>query len=347
MAASTRVALVCDADDHLGLGHLSRCIALGEALVDAGAEAVVVGRGAEAASALLAGSGASSGITTLPCALPLGAPGAVDERHRALDELGAAALVVDSYAVGPDDLETLAAGRTAACIDDFARLERYPVDLVINFTVGAVDLAYPEHPGLLLGPRWFLARRALRQRRGQQARTAAGPVHRVLVAIGGADRSGTTRRVVRSIAGWAQPPALHVVSGRPLPDHDEATIDAALAAIPGSARSVALPSLADAIAEADLVVCGGGLTKYEAAYLGVPAAVIDQTTDQAEETRRFAGLGLARSLGPWDLGDDELGRALEAVADDGPGRLALADAGHRAFPDDPTAAVAAQVLARC
>lgn len=342
-ARSRTVALVCDADPSFGLGHLSRMVALAEAVADEGATASIVGR----VAAPFAPLAEAAGIEIVPMASFLGEPGAVGERTAALARLGAEVVAIDSYQVDEADLAALASGRRSCCIDDFGRLGSYPTDLVVNFTVAAPTLGYPpDHPGLLLGPAWFLARRALRQARvDHTAQLPPGPAQRVLVAIGGADATGTTPRVAAALVDLAPGLMVDVVLGRPTPDLDRLH-ELVSTAAPGSAVTVGVPSLAPHLAAADLVVCGGGLTKYEGAYLGRPVLIIDQTHDQAGDSVTFTAAGLARTLGvAGDLDDHALRSGLGELLADDVGRATMARTARDAFPDDPTANVARRLLA--
>jgi spore coat polysaccharide biosynthesis predicted glycosyltransferase SpsG len=111
-----------------------------------------------------------------------------------------------------------------------------------------------------------------------------------------------------------------------------------------SSVAVQRPDLAADFAWADICVSGGGLTKYEAAYLGVPVGVLSQTSEQADETRRFASHGLALDLGLWcETGERELRDGLARLYRDAGLRDALGATGLRIFPDDPTARAAESV----
>ena len=47
----------------------------------------------------------------------------------------------------------------------------------------------------------------------------------------------------------------------------------------------------------DVVITGGGLTKYECAYSCIPNASLTQTVEQDEEVQTFANAGLTYYLG--------------------------------------------------
>ena len=245
---------------------------------------------------------------------------------------GCSGVVVDAYGFDAVDLEALAPGRTGAAllvVDDFAALADYPDGaLVLNFTSGAEELDYNGRDLVrLLGPEYLLVRRALRRLRAR-GNSASSPPQHVLVAMGAGDplglsadlaealESGSPEVTVRLAAGWS-------------------------AAAPDPVDSAADGQLAPAFAWADVCVTGGGLTKYEAAYVGVPPLVVSQTDREAADTKRFAhsGLGVdARHGGR--LEPQALGSALGSYVRDVDLHDRLRRAATAVFPDDPTARVA-------
>jgi spore coat polysaccharide biosynthesis predicted glycosyltransferase SpsG len=107
-----------------------------------------------------------------------------------------------------------------------------------------------------------------------------------------------------------------------------------------------LPDLADALSRADVTICGGGLTKYESAYLGVPAAVLSVNKGQAEDTLAFAARNLGLDLGLAEAVDDStICRRLEPLLRNAPLRRSLSRSGLDCFPVDPTMLVAEELLA--
>ncbi|HWJ96969.1 MAG TPA: hypothetical protein VNQ33_02350 [Acidimicrobiales bacterium] len=341
-SAAPHVVLLCDATRASGAGHLSRCVALGEAVIDTGGTATVAGRIDPAFARLTDGSGVDLDDLVSPWATPEGEAA----RLAVIQRQAPATVVVDSYDLRARLLAGLASVTRTVAIDDFARLDAYPCDVVVNFTVGASELSYPAGPELLLGPQWLLARRGLRRARAHRQETDAGaPVRRVLVAIGGVDRAGATARVVDVLLAADDELEIDVVAGRAFPGHDE--VRSRLDRLGNrSGVTISAPSLAPHLTRADLVVCGGGLTKYEAAYLGVPTVVIDQTADQAWESDRFTARGLAVRAGRIDDPGGDLTEPIVGLLRDGEQRRALAAASRAAFPSDPTAAAARRILAR-
>ncbi|HLK11867.1 MAG TPA: hypothetical protein VKW76_10835 [Candidatus Binatia bacterium] len=332
--------LRCDAGPDVGHGHLGRCLALAEAAGERGVRCRFVGRFDAAAHTRIARAGAER----VEASAATGS--AEDAAATAACARGAALLVVDGYRFDASWLDRVAPARTGVpllVVDDFARLPRHPDDaVVVNFGVRAAALAYAgERVTVLRGPRWFLARRALRAtRRGR--RPPAEPPRRVLLSIGGYDPHGLAARVARALAQHADL-EVRIVCGTP-----PAGAEALAAAAPGRVRlEVGLDGLAESLAWADACVTGGGLTKYEAAYAGVPVAALAQTEDQALENAACAAHGLCVDLGFGPAVDDgALGRRLAGFLADPARRAALRAASRASFAADSTGAVLDAVLGR-
>ncbi len=305
-----RVLVRCDGTEETGLGHVSRCLALAEALEERGVASLFRGAYSDRARGLLA----EAGMPT------------VEDAPR-----DCRAVVVDSYSVTAEDLALLAPARTGAAllvIDDFAALDEYPAGaLILNFTVGAAELDYRgERLVRLLGPAHLLLRRALRELHGR--RTPQREARRVLLALGGSDRFGLTGELAAALTDTDPGLTVRIAAGEhgPLPE-----------------RASVLPpgQLTDGFAWADIAVTGGGLTKYEAAYLGVPPLIVSQSDGEHAETQAFvrAGLGVDGGHGATVLREDRARSVARFVHD-----VELHDRLRRTaaavFPDDPTALVA-------
>jgi len=141
----------------------------------------------------------------------------------------------------------------------------------------------------------------------------------VLVAIGGVDRHNLSRRVLDALCaiaaesmGDGTSPTGHasfdvrVVVGMNHPGLS--ALETSLQAFgPDSSLVVQAPSLATHLDWADCCISGGGMIKYEAAYLGVPPIVVSKSLEEAGESVLFArgGFGIDLGYGP-DLSDDAL-----------------------------------------
>jgi spore coat polysaccharide biosynthesis predicted glycosyltransferase SpsG len=161
-----------------------------------------------------------------------------------------------------------------------------------------------------------------------------------LVTIGGFDRYDLTCRVVDALTVVARDAVIHAVVGHSYANGE--TLDLLLGRCGPESRLLRqLPNLGEALTAADLCVCGGGMTKDESAYMGVPTIVISQTDDEDRETKEFARCGLAVDFGlGYVLTDEQLRERLAAVIADRPLRERLRRTAWARFPADPMLAVA-------
>ncbi|MFI9644244.1 PseG/SpsG family protein [Micromonospora sp. NPDC051925] len=324
-----RIGLRCDAGPRTGVGHLVRCLALGEEFLARGVRVELFGtvqRVGWAAAQL-----AACGIPLHPG--PDTPAGLVEAAHRhALD-----ALVLDSYELDPAGAGALRAAGvvTLAIVDGDTRSQDADLYLDQNFgadtpapadqdvggtadtppTGGAPDGHPPTAstpadiaptggtpdaeapPGrLLAGVRYALLRgsvTAARPATPPPATPTSRP--RVLAFFGGTDAVGAAPVLARVLFATGHPMELTVVVGRP-------EIEAELTQVtPGRGQSLHLVAPTDAlpalIGAADLVVSAAGTSTWELCCLGAPAALVCVVDNQRDSYRRVVAHGLAAGLG--------------------------------------------------
>jgi spore coat polysaccharide biosynthesis predicted glycosyltransferase SpsG len=311
----------CDGTRETGLGHVSRCLALAEALAERGIASTFCGAFEAHARRLLGEAG-----------VPIESARGAEEVSRLASERACTGIVADSYEIDAAYLKVLATGRARASllvVDDFAALSEYPDGaLVLNFTVGAPQLEYRGRDLVrLLGPEFLLVRRALRALRAL-GHTRPRRARRVLVAMGGGDLLGLSVGIAKALRSAAPDVAVRLASG-------------SYGGLPADVELLPDGQLAPGFAWADVCVTGGGLTKYEAAYVGAPPLVVSQTDLEAADTRQFAdaGLGVDATHGK-HVDPRTLEEMLRSYVCNVEVHNRLRRAAAAAFPDDPTGVVA-------
>ena len=328
----------CDATPHIGFGHLSRGLALAEALKAKSVASVFAGQYDESAQAKIG----EAGFASVPLDAPVNTHGAAREFTPVLERHGGDCIILDSYRADEDYLaDCHALDRALIVIDDFRALRSYPCDAVLNFTWEAPDLDYPDGPALLLGPHYLLVRqRLIEQRALSVARERSGPLRHLLVLIGGADPKGLALRLVRVLLAKHSALRLRVIG------EDSAEMQALAAQFaPGSDALPRQSDISDHLLWADAAITGGGLIKYECAYMSVPAGAIAQNEGQDAETRVFSGAGLVFDLGLADrVSDPDLAARLDRFLDDAALRGCMAARMRESFVPNPSANAAHAVL---
>jgi len=301
----TSITVCCDAGPAVGLGHVSRCIAMVQAFEDAGAPggARFVGPVFEPARALVGAAGYEY-VEGWP-------ENEVDDLAAVVRTRGPGILMVDGYRFGPVFVAGLRASFTGPIVlmDDLHAWPSWPVDFVVAPAMMAAGWRYPGTRSFV-GPRYMALRRAFRSRR------AAGPPPRdldaCLIALSRACPAATLDDAVRAVlARFAR---VRVAAGA-----DRSEVPATLRDDPRITWLPPLPHLADEIAGCGVCVCNGGLTKYEALALGCPAVVVDLTPVERRDTACLLREGLVVDT----AGGEGLSAGLDALAGDGAMRSAL------------------------
>jgi spore coat polysaccharide biosynthesis protein SpsF len=326
----TRTAILrCDGDARLGMGHVVRCAALGDALRER------LGWGVR--FAVSSGPEAVQHLTRAGFPIHLKDP--EDDEVAWLSALvtGLAphAVVLDVRTALPT--ETVAAWRrqgvTVAVVDDLSD-RRLAADLAFFPPVPQVRrVSWDGFTGTLhAGWEWVVLRDQFARRPAREAPREGPPT--VLVTMGGTDPARLTVRAAAALGRVGLPfRALFVVgSGHPARPDLEAVLDRA----PYPHRVLSgVEDMASVMAGADLALASFGVTAYELAAVGVPAAYLCLTADHAESAAALVTAGMGLSLGlAQDVTDEAVAAAVTTLLGDPARRrdmrargLALVDGG--------------------
>ncbi|MEU5550392.1 spore coat protein [Micromonospora sp. NPDC047793] len=321
--STVRVGLRCDADPQRGVGHLVRCLALGEELLARGATVEVFGT---VTVGWAAGHLAARGIPLRP------GPDTPDGLVSAARRHDLDVLVLDSYDLDPAGAHALrrAGVLTLAVVDGDTRGQ--DADLFLDQNFGA-DMVTSGR--LLAGSAYALLRDSVLAARPATPRPAR-QVDRpsVLAFFGGTDAAAAAPVLAELLLATGRPMTLTVVVGRP-----EVTGRlTALTTGPGQSLRPVPPTgaLPEMIAAADLVVSAAGTSTWELCCLGAPSALVCVVDNQRESYRRVAAAGLAAGLGELpDLRTDDTTRTaalrtLDELLTSGVRRAALSARAHAA-----------------
>ena len=265
-----------DADRRIGIGHVMRCLALGQAWrARGGSVSCVTCCDSPATVQNLRDNGIC--VRRIPAAHPDPDDLACTREHLAQAvraNLDAPCwLVLDGYHFDPGYQKALqgAAWRTMI-VDDSMYQPAYHADMLLNPNIYAEKLRYPcdSRTALLLGKRYAMLREEFLEA-GRSGKRTADPVRRLLVTMGGADPENVTTTVLCALA-LLDSADLEVkcVVGPANPHLD--TITAAAAQVPGRVEMVgaAKSRMSELMSWADMAVTGGGATCTELAFMGVP-----------------------------------------------------------------------------
>jgi len=321
------LAIRADASTAIGSGHIMRCLALAKAWQSSGGEACYLM--AESIPALNARLAREKVRHETLAAVP----GTTEDAEQTTEwarRLGAAWVVVDGYRFGPDYIRKLkASGIRVLALDDDARFDFYPADIVLNPNIAATSEQYRKREAytrLLLGAQYLLLRPEFLVKRGNREIAADG--RKLLVTMGGSDSENVTAKVVRALSNLRSDFQATIVVGGGNP-HDELLRDLA-AKLPGEIRLEQDPSnMATLMRWADIGISAAGGTCWEQAFLGTPMILIVLSREQTTNASALAEHGAALNLG-WhaNLSEHQISDALNSVMNDAEGRRAMSERGQ-------------------
>lgn len=189
--------------------------------------------------------------------------------------------------------------RRILAITDFAQ-RRHDCDILLDQNLSdeggtRYHALTPAACRRLLGPRYALLQPEYAQLHKQSA-PRAGPVRRIMVFFGGADRERLCLRSLQAIVNLERPDiAVDIVAGIAGADFKE--ISELAVRQPQVRVHRGLPSLAGLMMQADLALGAGGATSWERLCLGLPCLVVTVADNQLAVTRLLAERGLVQMLG--------------------------------------------------
>lgn len=245
------IVLRCDGDDTLGAGHVGRCLPIARAIARAGHEPLFAGRFAGVGAALLDAAGLA---TEPPGPGPAGVPARAD------------AAVVDVYGLADAELRAAGAQRPTLVVRDEGTGGIAPAIVLDPHADGATPSALLGPDYAAIDPRFAAARRPSPVAR-------SGPT---VIALG-ASTAG---------AGALGP----LVAALREAGHDDIAVAGALDPPPGARALGRVDGLHSVLRDAGALVCGAGVTAYEAACAGVPALLVVLADNQERVARRLAAL---------------------------------------------------------
>jgi spore coat polysaccharide biosynthesis predicted glycosyltransferase SpsG len=190
-------------------------------------------------------------------------------------------VVLDGYHFGLDCQNTVRnAGYKLLVIDDYAHLQEYSCDILLNQNIGAEGLVYKGDIGQkLLEPKYALLRpEFLAARRHAEERRFPEKVGNILLTLGGGDFSAHLARIasdftVPELAGCT----LRVIAGA-MP---EERIRVLLRDCPAKLEILdQVDDMPTFLLDTDLCVTAGGSTCWELCCLGVPFLIVEVAKNQ-------------------------------------------------------------------
>lgn len=262
-----KVVIRADAYSELGTGHVMRCLALAQGIKDNGGDVVFV--------TYCESEGLLERLKKETfCIHKLQAPGSLEKSLQLISEEKPDWVVLDGYHFDTEYQKAVKdAGHRLLYIDDFAHLDHYYADILLNQDYGAGRFHYSIEPctKLLIGTDYVFLRREFLQYTGFK-RTMDASAHKILIMMGGVDIDNYTLKVLKDMQHINVPLSVRVIIGGANPHYKSISREA-----PNSRHTVkifrAVEDMPAMMAWADVAISAGGTSIWELAFMGLPAVL--------------------------------------------------------------------------
>ena len=288
-----RVIIRADGNKEIAMGHIMRCLSIGEALQKIGAEVVFVTAGDDTSELI-----AERGFENYVLGTSFRNMDAELVRFRDyFERCPAEWILVDSYFVTEKYMRELSEWCRTVYLDDMGR-PVYPVSALINYNIYGKELPYEEwyeQAGLkqpekyLLGCSYVPLRKEFQQSLRSRAQDE---VRDVLITTGGGDlvnaAGGLCQRLTEEIEKGQHPGVCyHVVCG-PFSENKKELYELA-GQNPAFVIHENVTRMSELIKECDAAVSAAGSTMYELCSMQLPVICFYFAENQRQMAECFAG----------------------------------------------------------
>jgi spore coat polysaccharide biosynthesis protein SpsF len=341
-----RVIVRCDGGVAIGMGHVSRCLALADALRDEHACRVTFVMRDPASAGVGAVRACGYAVEIIDAAEDADYGPAV---AAAVATLQADAIVVDVRdALSRRSLEAVRASGVRVVIVDDGTDRRLAADLAFCPPVPQVDeLDWHDFGGQrFAGWEWVMLKREFSLGAGGAGgESDPSPAIDILLTMGGSDPAGMTEFAVGALEHLAMPLAVRVVIG-PAFSRAEELIDV-IARSKHAVRIARAPqTMASLMRASRIAVVAFGVSAYELAACGVPAVHLCLTDDHARSSSAFEKAGIALTAGVFGrVQPDRLADAVSRLMSNAGRRTEMAERARQLVDGRGASRVAALVTA--
>lgn len=286
-----RIVIRADGNRQIAMGHVMRCLSIGDELRERRADVIFVTAGDETGELIRTRGYEDHVLHSDFAQMEQELPVLLDFLKEYRPDL----ILTDSYYVTDAYMEALHRICRTAYIDDLGQ-PVYPVDLLINYNIYGSELPYEKYyaekgiplpEGILTGCRYAPLRAEFRQ--GRRSRIQKR-VTDVLITTGGGDKANTSGRLCRKLLaerkrGSHAGICYHVICGPFAQNRQELTEIAA----EDDAFVIHdfVTNMSEFLANYDLAVSAGGSTMYELCSMGLPTVCFTFADNQRLQAECF------------------------------------------------------------
>lgn len=244
--------------------------------------------------------------------------GDIEKTGDILRKVSASWVVLDGYHFGPDYQRAIKeTGCRLLVIDDFAHLEHYYADIILNQNYGAERFSYSAEPSTrsLLGTEYVLLREEF-LKYADYKREIPDVAKKLLITMGGGDPENNTLKVIKAVNLIESSLDVKAIIGASNPHYGTIEEEA-----DGSRHNIEILSgvedMAPLMAWADAAVSAGGTTTWELAFMGLPSLLCIVAENQENGVNVLSQNGFFLSLG-WlkDMTDEKISNGLAGLIHD-------------------------------
>lgn len=290
-----KIAIRCDGNSKIGLGHVMRCLCIAFELQKQDVEVLFL-LAQEDCEELIHNHGFQAEVlsTNYKCMEEelIKVPYILKER-----KIGK--ILIDSYQVTTHYLSELSARFTVSYIDDLNE-KIYPVQQLINYNIYAENLEYPQtYQNSKICPEFVLgcSYAPIREEFLHVDYEVRQEVKHILITTGGSDSYGIAGQILKHVMSQKElcKCVYHVISGAFNVHYEE------LKQMEKENDHIIIhqnvTDMAELMEQMDLAVSAGGSTMYELCAVGVPTVVYYFADNQKLIAKAFDQKGLAKNAG--------------------------------------------------
>lgn len=286
-----RVLFLTEGYAFTGYGHVSRCTAIARVFRERNVDVTFIVNGDES-------------VRDLAQPYPLFIFNWLEDWNHLVDYLADTDIVmIDSYLAGKELYEAISHQvEIGVYLDDFNRLE-YPEGIIVNGTVGAELIPYPQREGryYLLGKNYVILREAFTGMLSQKK--IKEKIETVLITFGGSDPLNLTPVVLSKLTNYYAVLKKIVILG-PAFSH-KAEIEAMMDDRTVLYRNVEAEVMRDLMLDADIAISAAGQTINELAITGLPSIIVKVADNQENNIAGWMKIGFIDTFidatAEWDI----------------------------------------------
>ncbi len=295
------VLIRADANEHIGTGHVMRCLSIARAFADAGHEIRFVTadhRGdvlikCKGFKTICMDSKWNDMETELPALFSV-----IASTHPAL-------VLTDSYYVTETYFRKLS-GMVRTCYIDDMNVTFLDVDYLINYNIFSLVYDYSQYKKtrtkVLLGPQYAPIRNEFKD----MPKHVINNVKDVLISAGGADPERITEMIMKGICPMHLDILFHFIVGALNPRINE--IKELAGKNPNVVLHINEKHMSDLMKKCDLAVSAAGITLYELCAAGIPTITYTLADNQLDAAAQFQAQGIMLSAGDGRNNDEFIRR---------------------------------------